>query len=133
MRYNVKLSHRQRFDLYTFLANTVQPKDRAEARTLKKVFETFSLNRFQDDVERAQAHKQPAIDRLSYPTLKEEIAIDELTMVSTLEYLDRPGATAIGSLLILEISEELLASKERPKVEVPKDESYSENVVRKFG
>jgi hypothetical protein len=109
-QYTVKLSERQRFDVYMFVAATVQPKDRKDARLLKGVFETFGLDEIQERGDSlADGEKFTRKDCSDEAKPIESGSVDLNTL---LDYLDKPGATAVGALLILDVSDELQRAKD---------------------
>ncbi len=119
-QYTVNLSDRQLFDVYGFLAGTVQPKDRKEARSLQGVFETFGFDKMQARFEdAAEGEKFLRVDFSDAPHAIETGSVD---LNQLLEYLDKPGATAVGSLKLLAVSDELMRAKEgRTLTAVPEE------------
>ena len=109
-QYTVRLSERQLFNVYLFLVNTVQPKDRAEARKLKGVFETFGLDAIKDRVEGLDEGEK--VSRKDFDDAAKPIESGSVDLNSLLDYLDKPGASATGALLMLDVSDELLRAKE---------------------
>lgn len=114
-KHNVTLSDRQRFDFWTFLMNVVQPKNREEARTLDRILSVFNLDEIAGTTERS-----PHLNRTSFSESEQITCVAETSDISqALAYLDLPGATALGALAILKISDALLDAKEKPFVKAP--------------
>jgi len=109
-QYTVNLSDRQLFDVYGFVMNTVQPKDRGEARKLKGVMETFGLDGIQDHLE--ALGEGASIRRADFTDEPHAIETGSVDLNTLLDYLDKPGATASGALKLLEVSDELQRAKE---------------------
>lgn len=109
-QFTVNLSPRQLVDVYGFVTSTVQPKGRQEARALQGVFETFGLDKIQAQVEALAPGTQ--VLRTEFSDKPEAIETGSVDLNTLLDYLDKPGATAIGSLKLLAVTDELLRAKE---------------------
>lgn len=114
--HKVTLTERQHFVLFSFLRGAVQPKDRAEGRTLRGIFQAFRLMDLRDSADDGLEQKTADFSRTK---LVELPPIETSSIVTTLGYLDQPGATALGSLNLLEVSEILLDAKEKIVPELP--------------
>ena len=114
-QYTVRLSERQRFDVYMFVINTVQPKDRKEAKLLKGVFETFGLEELQERFDALGEGER--LGRKDFSDEVKPIETGSVDLGTLLDYLDKPGATAVGALLILDVSDELQRAKDGRQLE----------------
>lgn len=109
-QHKIVLTERQRHDFFIFMKNVVQPKSRDEARLLKGVILAFQLEEIMNALE-----NMPSLPRTSFSDqAKVTVSVETMQVQKALEYLDLPGATAMGSLAILDISDILFDAKERP-------------------
>lgn len=111
-QFKVNLSPRDRFDVFGFLIATFQPKGRDDQRKLKGVFETFGLEEMKAEVEAMETGSEP-MERKRFGTEKSVFETGSVDLNNLLEMLDKPGATALGGLSLLAISDELLRAKEQ--------------------